>query len=72
MKINNNSHTGENKMVEEKNVKTKKKSTKAEEDLMNENELEAMADALLENDEKPQKKKQCKLLLIKYYHMKIF
>ena len=45
-------------MVEEKNVKTKKKSTKAEEELLNENELEAMADALLENDEKPQKKKR--------------
>ena len=34
MKINNNSHTGENKMVEEKNVKTKKKSAKAEEEII--------------------------------------
>ena len=45
-------------MVEEKNVKTKKKSAKAEEEFLNENDLEAMADALLENDEKPQKKKR--------------
>ena len=45
-------------MVEEKNVKTKKKYAQVEEEVLNETDLEKMADALLENDEPTQKKKR--------------